>query len=198
MCEPVTMTGLMYVAAGAAVAGAGVAAYGAYEQGQAGKKAGDYQAAVARNNSIIANQNADAAGRAGYAQAEAASMRTAQAVGRSKAIAGASGVNVDAGSPLAVQGDVARLGMLDALTIKSNAGRAAYGYKVQGMSYDAQGTLDQMMGKNSERAGELGATSSIIGGASSVSDKWLYYQRLSPNSGGGSSININSSPSNQM
>jgi hypothetical protein len=191
MCEPTT---LMMVSVGLAAVGTGVGVYGAIQQGQAQKAQMDYQAGVAKNNQIIATQNATWAAQSGEAQAEGASMRNAQNIGRTRAIVGASGVNVDAGSPLKVLEAQDRLGMLDALTIKSNAARAVYGYNVAGMSYGAQSQLDTAAGKFSATAGDINAVSSIAGGASSVSDKWLYYQRLNPSLGGGSPVAINPNP----
>ena len=43
----------------------------------------------------------------------------------------ANGVDLSSGSPLDILGDTAMYGELDALTIRSNAEREAYGYRVQ-------------------------------------------------------------------
>ena len=162
-----------------AVAGAGVAAYSAHEQGVAQSKAAAYQAQVARNNQAMAAQYATMETQKGAQLEEQKRLQTAQAEGSVRAAAGASGLdpNATGSSPLRLQGDTAMLGEQDALTIRANAARAAYGYKVQGLNYGAQAGLDEAASADAARAGALGAFSSIIGGASSVSDKWLSYRR---------------------
>ena len=47
------------VGAGLGLIGGGISAYGTYESGQAASKAAAYNAQVARNNAIIANQAGD-------------------------------------------------------------------------------------------------------------------------------------------
>lgn len=170
------VTELAIAALGASAVGAGVSAYSAHEQGVAQQQAMLYQAQIARNNQDIANQYAEAEIQKGQRLEEAKRMETASQEGAVRAAAGASGLEVNADSPLRLQGDTAKLGELDALTIRDNASRAAYGYKVQGMSYAAQAQLDEMGGASAARAGVLGQWSSIIGGASSVSDKWVGYK----------------------
>lgn len=51
-----TAAGVAVAGTAASVAGAGVAAYGSYQQGQAAKKAGAYNYAVAQNNATIQQQ----------------------------------------------------------------------------------------------------------------------------------------------
>lgn len=168
---------------------AATAAYSAYESGQARKEASQYQAAVARNNAIISEEYAKAEIVRGNRLEEAKRSETAQRQGAIRAAVGASGLDVDSGSPLRLQEDTAMLGEYDALTIRSNALKSATGFRTQGMNYTAQAGLDDMTGAAASRAGTLGAWSSIIGGASSVSGKWANWQnttggRPSPYNGG--------------
>lgn len=171
------MTGIEEVALIAAAGSAVVGAYSSYESGQSQKDAARYQAAVARNNQIYAEQYAQAEIAKGQRMEDMKRTETAQREGAVKVAAAASGLDVDSGSPLRLQEDTARLGEFDALTIRSNAQRAAYGYRVQGSNYAAQAQLDDMSAENASRMGALGAWSSIIGGASSVSSKWAGYQQ---------------------
>jgi len=159
-------------------AGAAVSAVSAYQQGQSQKAAMNYQAQVARNNQLIAGQYATMEIQKGQQLEEQKRLETAQQEGAIRASAGASGLDPNAAgsSPLRLQGDTAMLGEQDALTIRANAQRAAYGYTVQGLNYSGQATLDEMGATSAARSGALGAFSSIIGGASAVGSKWLEYK----------------------
>src|SRR5947209_1984568 len=86
------------VSAVAGLAGAGISAYGAYEQGQATKNAALYQSQVAQNNAKIAKQNADWDIEAGEIAAANRGQQVRAAVGSQKASQGASGVDVNTGS----------------------------------------------------------------------------------------------------
>lgn len=168
---------LALTAVAASTASAGIAAVGAIRQGQAQAQAAQYQAQVARNNAIIANQNSEAAIAAGNSQAITSELRTAQLAGRQRAALAASGIDPNSGSALDIQRDTAETGALDALTIRNNAARQAYGYQVAGVSDNAQAQLDQSTAANDTSASYLNAGGSIIGGASSVSNQWLSYNQ---------------------
>lgn len=171
--DPVTLSTIAIVTAASSAVVGGVSAY---ESGQAQRQAGEYQAAVARNNQVLAEQNAQAEEARGRVLEEAKRNETANRQSGIRAAAGASGLDVNTGSPLRLQEDTALLGEQDALTVRNNAMRAAHGFRVQGMNYGAQAQLDMMTAENASRAGALGAWSSIIGGASSVGDKWARFR----------------------
>lgn len=206
------------LAAGALVAsaaGTAVAMQAASQQADAQKQAANaqaqqlrYQAQVANNNQIVANQNAAAQDQAAQATRDAANvqaqtrlMQAGQQTATIRAAAGASGVDPNSGSSVALQSDAEKLGTLDALTIRSNAERTAYADEVgaistraQGSNYAAEATLDNMgadnairAGNNAIAAGNISATSSLLSGASSVSSKWAMYQQNGTFSGGGGS-----------
>lgn len=156
--------------------GAAVSAYGAIQQGNAAASAANYQAQVARNNQIIADQNAQFALQQGQQQEAAKQQQTAQTISDQRAVTAAAGIDPNRGSSLRIQGDTAALGELDAQTIRNNASRTAWGFQTQGANFGAQAGLLQSQASNATAAGQLGAFSSIIGGASSVSNKWLTYK----------------------
>jgi len=169
--DPVTLTAL-------AVGGAGLTAFGKLESGNAASEAANYQAQVYQNNQTIANQNADWAEQAGSAKEAAQGMRTAATVGSIKAKQAASGVDVNTGSNKDVTSAAADLGKLDALTIRSNTAREAYGFEVQATSAGAQAGLSQMEASHDTEAGDIGAASSLISGASSAFGKYAQWQNV--------------------
>lgn len=170
---------MAYAALVVAAVGAAASAYGSYQQGQAQKASQNYQAAVALNDQKISQQYAAMEVQKGQQLEEQKRLATAQQEGAIRASAGASGLdpNAPGSSPLRLQSDTAMLGEQDVLTIRANAQRAAYGFAVQGSSYASQAQLDEMGARNAAAGGSLGAFASILGGASSVGDKWARYQQ---------------------
>lgn len=150
---------------------------GAYTSGQAGAASASYQSQVAKNNAIIAEQNAQFELQKGQVEAENQNYKTRGLVGQQKAAQGASGIDVNSGSALDVRKSAVELGHLDALTLLNNAGAKAAGFRAQGSNYTAEAGLDTMKASASKTAGTIGAFSSLISGASSFSDKWATYSQ---------------------
>jgi hypothetical protein len=155
---------------------AGVGAMGSIQQGQATAAASNYQAQVAKNNAITAEQNAAYATQAGTAKAQSQDFQTAAVVGAEQAGQGASGIDLTTGSPRAVREGTHQMGRLGTLNIVQDANLTAYGYRTQGTSFTAQSQLDTSQAGFASQAGFLGAGTSLLGGASSFADKWSSYQ----------------------
>lgn len=154
-----------------------VSAAGTVMQGQAAAGQAAYQAQVARNNQIIAERNAQDAEKRGSIEEDKLRRRTAAIAGSQRALLAGQGSALDDGSPLDMQLDTAGLGELDALTVRSNTDREAYGYRVQGMNYDAQARLADS--KTSTLGSWLSAGGSLLGGA------FQGYRALNTGGGGG-------------
>jgi hypothetical protein len=163
------------ISLGAMVASAGVGAYGAASQAHAASEAASYNAQVAADNQSIANQNAQTALQTGEQEETAKQQQTAQQISSERAATAAGGIDPNTGSAVRIQGSTAALGALDAQTIANNAARTAWGYQTQGVNFGDQAALLQSQASSASTAGALGAFSSIIGGASSVSSKWVTY-----------------------
>jgi len=153
------------------MAGAGMSAYSQMQSA-------DYNAQVAKNNQIIANQNASIALQQGQQQEENKRIQTGEMLGAITSGEAASGVNPNEGSALNVRSSAAETGEIDAETIRFNAGITARNLQYQGAMYGSQAQLDISQG-------QYGMMSSILGGASSVSNKWLQYQMNGVGSGSG-------------
>lgn len=167
---------LAVISIGASAASGAVGAMGASNQAKSMSAMSGYQAGVARNNQIIAEQNAQHALESGATAAENQSMKTAATLGEQKATQAASGLDVNSGSPLDVRKSTASLGWLDAMTILSNAGEKAAAYRAQKLNFESEEQLDLMKAKNYDTAGKYAVASSLLGSATSVSDKWLSYK----------------------
>jgi hypothetical protein len=160
------------VAIGATIAGGAVKAFGDLFGGAAQKSMYQYQAGLARMNAQITAQNANYAIQKGEVQAETSGMKTAEQIGSIKAAQAASGLDVNKGSPVSVRTSQQEVGNYDQALLRANAAKAAYGYRVQGLTDQEQARIDEFAGQNAMTAGKIGATASILGTVGSVAGKW--------------------------
>lgn len=115
----------------------------AYAQSQAMQAKGNYQSMVANSNAALsAVQSQDALNR-GESAANESDLKTKQTIGDQRAAMGASGVDVNSGSSADVQASTSAIGQLDALTIRNNAMRESFGYKVQSLNDTYAGKFDE-------------------------------------------------------
>jgi len=135
--------------------------FSAYSQNQQGK----YQEDLAKNNAIVQQRQADDAIKRGEVDEMNHRLKVAQMKSSQRAKFGASGADVNSGSSLDVLADTAMMGELDALTIRGNASREAYGYRVGASNTIAQGKLDKSRGTNN-------AISTLLTGGGKVSSQW--------------------------
>ena len=174
----------------------------AQAQGQAQASQFQYQAAVADINRRTAERNQYLAERnAGYVEAAGARLaddrarRIRQTIGAQRAALAANGLLLDQGSAADMQGDTANLGRVALAEIGDNARRQASGYRIAGVNardeaeaatlrgegYRASSTNALAAGAfaadNASTAGWLGATSSLLGGATSTFDRWADMRR---------------------
>lgn len=150
------------------MAGPAAQGIGSLVEGFAGGRAADFQAQIARNNAQIARANAMAATQAGDTAAFNSLLKTRAVVGQTKAAQAASGIDVNSGSAVDVQASERMLGMLDALTIRSNAARAAYGYESEAMSEVARASMLKRRGGMARLRGLMDASGTILEGATSA------------------------------
>jgi hypothetical protein len=156
----------------AGLVGAGVSAGGSILGGTAQGNAASYQAAVAKNNSIIADQNAAYAVEAGNAQAAATSLKGAATAGKIKAAQAANNVDVNSGSAVNVQKSSRELNELDTETVLNNAELQAYGYRSAATGYQAQAGLEEMQAEEAPIGGYLSAGGNLLSAASSIGTKY--------------------------
>ena len=172
MADPISIATLAMIGSGV---GGAVSAGGAIYGGVASSQMYKYQASVAEVNRKIALQNAEYSRAVGESQAEESGMKSRAQAGAIRAAQGASGFSLEGGSATGVRESQAMLGRYDQAVIRSNAAKAAYGHEVEALSYANEAELYRMAGKKSMTEGFIKAGSSILGGATSVADKWLQY-----------------------
>lgn len=164
------MCDLAIAATVAAGLGTGMQAYGAYQTAQAQKDSYRYQARVAENNATMGEWQAQDALRRGE-QAEIDQRRkTAQIKGVQTASMAARGLDISTGSALNILSDTDYLGEIDALTIRDNAKREAWGYRT-GAQNDTNNA--SMLRASADSISPLGAgATSLLTSAPQVAQFW--------------------------
>lgn len=168
------------VATGAQIAGMVSGAYGAYGGSKSTKAAFEYQSAVSRNNSQIAEWQARDAITRGQKSEQQQRLKTAALKGTQRAALAARGIALDEGSALSILQDTDFMGENDALTLRDNAAREAWGYRVQAGNYASDAG---MLGARAAAESPMSAAAtSLLTGAGSVASSW--YKRKTKTDGG--------------
>lgn len=148
------MSTLQKVMLGLGIGGTALSAIGQIKAGNAAKKLGDYNAKMAETMAEDALLRGDE---------DAARFKQGVDVLIGSQRAGFAGQNVDVGvgSAADVQADAAFLGELDAETIRRNARREAFGYRVQAENA-------RLGGQQAQTESRFGAANTILGGTTSL------------------------------
>lgn len=146
------------IGAAASAAGTVVGVMGQQQQARAAQNRADFQAKQARIQ-------AEDALKRGAVEEQAQRRKTAALEARQAALMGASNLDLSSGSPLAILGDTAQLGELDAQTIRGNSQR-------EKASYLSQASLFDMEGDAAASAGNLASFGTALGGVAQLSERW--------------------------
>lgn len=152
-------------------------AYSAAQQSKASKNAYNYQAAVGRNNALIADWNAKEEARRGEQNLIEHQRKTAALTGTQRAAFAGRGIDMSEGSALNILSDTEYLSGQDQLTIKDNTAKAVWQAKMQAYNEGTNAELLQMR-SDSENPLFSGAAS-LLTGAGTVADRWYRYKAAS-------------------
>lgn len=156
--------------------GGAVGTVGALKSAQAQASAAKYNSAVASVNAQQALKNAGLSSAEGSVQAMDQSLRTRAAVGETLANQAASGLDVNSGSAPQVRQSEAEIGETDALRIRSNATKEAYGYQIQAASQGAESALQKSEASADLISGYVNAGSTLLGSAGTAATNFAKYQ----------------------
>lgn len=157
---------------GMALQGAGMifSAMGSRDQAQGQQDSYNYQAQVAQNNATMAEYQARDVLERGQREEQNRRLKTAAMFGDQRAQLAANGIDLGEGSATDLLVTTKFMGENDALTVRNNAARDAWGYRNK-----AKGFLDEEAMKratarsiNPTKAG----VTSLLTSAGSVADKW--------------------------
>lgn len=129
----------------------------AYSQDQAGRFEERRQRSNARMSEAMA---ADAIAR-GREQEEAYRLRVRATIGSQRASLAAQGIEIDEGTALQIQEETAYFGELDAITIRNNARREAWGYRAQAIDQRLAGTVARITGTQDAMGSLLSTTTQV-------------------------------------
>lgn len=158
---------------GASAVGAGVGAIGNLENAQAQKEALQYQAALAQQQAAIDLQLSTREIMAGGVEAIKAGFQTATVRGAQRAGFGAG--NIMGATPGRVMASTTQQGQWQQQIIASNAMGRAYRLQVDAAGQQGKAALATLGASQAQIAGDIGATSSILGGVASVGTKVAQY-----------------------
>lgn len=152
MCDP---------ASALLVASIGLSVFGGVQQAQAAKAEGEYAAQVANNNAKVATQQADYERQLGNIEEEKHRRNVRQMLGSQRAALAANGIDTASGTALDLQAETAQFGEEDALAIRANAARKAWGYEVEAGNYKAESRAAKARGKNQSIGTYLGTAANV-------------------------------------
>lgn len=167
---------------------------GQIQQARAAQAQANFQAAVARNNAIIAQRQAEDARLRGEQLAEQISIKeqadvaksaldTRRFIAHQRVAQAALGQATDVGSAADLVSGTVTVGKLDELTLRRNAAferqvarnnaeREAIGFLTQGFNFQAEARLASMRASAARSAGLISAFGTIITTAGLVSARW--------------------------
>lgn len=161
---------------GATALGGVTGAYGAITSANSAAAAAKYNASEAQVNAGIAKQNAGISSQSGEEQVGMESQKTRAEVGSTLANQAASGVDVNSDSAVDVRMSESELGQLDALNVRSNATREAFGYQTQASNFKNESSLDTFEAKNDASSGLVNAAGTLLGSAGTAASNFYKYK----------------------
>lgn len=174
MCNPAIIPVLQWV-------GAGLAVVGGVQQARAAKAAGEAQAQADEANAKIGQLQAEQARQIGNMEEERQMRRVRAAVASQRAAQAANGLDVNSGTALDLQAETAGFGTADALNLRSNAIRQAWGFEVGAVNDLNSASAARAAGRNSATGTMLTTAAnafSFVGG------------QMNTGGGGGGGLNI--------
>lgn len=144
-------------------------------QASAIRSQASWEAGQLERNAKLQEFQAKEAERIGEKEAQQKAMQIKKLMGRQRAVAAAQGIDIDSGSALDIQQDTAGLGALDIVTIRNNAWKQAWGYRVNASNLTSQSRMTRVAGKYNARStlltGGLQAAESILSGMAETDRK---------------------------
>ena len=129
---------------------AGLSAGASHESGKFNQRVADTNAGFAELQAIDAEKR-------GIEDEANMRLRIRQQIGQARTAYASQGVQVGVGSAEEIEASIAYMGEKDAITIRNNAAREAWGYRVQAWNYRQKGALAKAEGNVKALGTVLGA-----------------------------------------
>lgn len=134
-----------------------------------------HQANIAEINARIADLGAESALEQGKQQVAERTLRAGQERGAQRAALAANGVVLNEGSSAEIQASSALMKEIDANTLRANALRSAWGYRMNAGNLRSEATMARATARGLNPLGSAATT--LLGGATSVATSWYGLQR---------------------
>lgn len=139
---------------------------GAVISGISAMQAANYQAEVAKNNAVIAEENAHRSMEQAQLQQVQSDNEIAQFLGQQEAAQSASGLSVEGRSQVLTRRRTRQIGRTDALNIIEGGRTQARGFQQESANFRGEAAAQKAAGRSALFSGILGAGASLVGGAS--------------------------------
>ena len=163
MCLPAAL------AVPALIASTVVSSVGAVVSGIGQAQQANYQASVADQNRVLANNQARDSIDNTNLEAQRRYRALAQTQGNQQAAMAANGVDLNFGSALDVQRDTAMIGAEDASQIYKAGAERTKGYEINAFNFASQASAERAKASGAMIGGLFNAASTALGGASQIS-----------------------------
>lgn len=177
------MCSLIAATLAATAASGAMSAYGQIQAGNAAKSQAGYQAAIQRNNAIRADYAAQDALTRGKEAEKRQRIKGRLLIGQMRAVLGGSGQVIDTGSAGELVIDQSGTNELDALNVRANAAREAYGYRTQAGNFRSQAGLTQLAGNNAASNSKFQAAGTLLSTGGKVAGQWYSFKNPTPPGG---------------
>lgn len=176
MCEPTTMM----------MASMALTAVGGIQAASAQRAAANAEARSAEQNARVAQQQAEQARQIGNIEEERQLRRVRAALGAQRASLAANGLDINTGSALDLQAETAGFGAADALNLRANALRQAWGFEVDATNSQNRARAARANGRNAAigtllttgaQIGSMGYSSGMFGGGNAAGTGKVYAPR---------------------
>jgi len=144
-------------------------------EGEAQQRSAEAQAQISDYNAAVADVQARDATERGELDAQKFRTRTRVLIGEQRAGFAAGNVDVGFGSAVDVQADAAFQGELDALQVRTNAAREAWGYRVEAEDTRKQAEIQRTeggqalaAGKERQKASRWDMAGTVVGAGASL------------------------------
>ncbi len=162
---------------GVGVVSAAASAYSTYVTAKANKKLFEAQAFANEVNARISEKMAEDAIARGHEREGISRQKTKKTRGSQRASLAAQGIRVDTGSALDVQLETEDIGEINAVTIRNNALREAFGHHSQAANYMTQAGLDRIRGAQEKARGISKAGQTLLTGGTKFIGKYQRYNK---------------------
>jgi hypothetical protein len=155
-------------AAALAIGGLILTGIGGIYEGKAERASAEYSAKVDENNAAQKDYIAQNTALIGSVEEERHRAKVRQLVGTQRATLAANGLDLSGGTALDLVTETAGMGEEDALTIRYNAAREAWGLREEAKGLRSSAAYKRVAGKNAQQATFLTTGAKLLSGAASL------------------------------